>query len=217
MTDPAKPDFAAMSQAMYSAIAQANTSWARIENAMAGLLEALLGYSRDYIALHIYFAPNNTETRFKIVDTVARVKWRNYETHKLISEWASIYTAVGRVKETRNRIAHGEIEYPGRLKRGKLTHQARLTASSFDVGRRQKEDKPRQWPGMSVHDVKATADRFYWLALRIEEMREYWKAHSMGQHASLPGIFRRIEGRRRTGGPLVSDPKAQELKAPPRS
>jgi hypothetical protein len=40
---PNAPDF----QPMYNAIAAANTSWSRVENAMASLLEWLLGYSSE--------------------------------------------------------------------------------------------------------------------------------------------------------------------------
>jgi hypothetical protein len=155
-----EPDLQKMFEKMSLTIVQANTAWARVENAMAGLLEKLLGdYSKENIALHIYFAPNNTETRFKIVDTVARVKWQNHKTHDLLGEWNLIHASLGRAKDVRNRLAHGEIQTPGRQIDGKLKFQSRLTASSWDVGRRAKEDNPRQWPGMSVRDVKATADR----------------------------------------------------------
>lgn len=190
---------------MYIAIAHANTSWARVENAMASLLEWLLGYSSDNVALHIYFAPNNTETRFKIVDTVARLQWQNYSTHDLVTEWMAIKTAVDRAKEVRNRIAHGEVHGPGRKIRGKWVTQVRLTPSSFDIGRRFKEWKPRQWPGLSLHDVKAASDRFFWLAVRIEEMRDYWMAQAIGPQTSLPGRFARIKERRLNSGPLSID------------
>jgi hypothetical protein len=190
---------------MYIAIAHANTSWARVENAMASLLEWLLGYSSDKVALHIYFAPNNTETRFKIVDTVARLNWQNYSTHDLLTEWAAIKIAVDRAKEVRNRIAHGEVHGPGRKIRGKWVTQVRLTPSSFDIGRRVKEWKPRQWPGLSLHDVKAASDRFFWLAVRIDEMRDYWMAQAIGPQTSLPGRFARIKERRLNSGPLSID------------
>ena len=211
-----EPDLQKMAEAMDLAIAQANTSWARVENAMASLLEWLLDYSTDNVALHIYFAPSNTETRFKIVDAVARVKWKDYKTHDLLAEWVPIFTDLGRAKDVRNRIAHGQVECPGRkVKGGNLKYQARLTALSFDLARRQRERKPRQWPGMSVHDVKATVSRFFWLAVRIEEMGEYyWMASSTGQHASLPEKFARIIERRLNSGPLSSDlnpPKPKDL------
>jgi hypothetical protein len=201
-------------QKMYDAIAQANTTWSRVENAMASLLEWLLGYSHDYVALHIYFAPSNTETRFKIVDTVAHVKWQNYTTHDLWAEWVSVKEGVDRAKNVRNRIAHGEIHGPGRKVKGTWKHQVRLTASSYDLGRTWKEHKPRQWPGMSTHDVKAASDRFFWLGVRIEEMRDYWEAHARGQNASLPGRFAHIVERRQNSGPLSADLKPPKPKAP---
>lgn len=143
-------DLQAMWDDMAKAVVQADTSWSRVENAMATLLERLIGYSSDNVGLHIYFAPNNTETRFKIVDTLAKVKMADKNVpHNLLAEWNSVFIVLSRAKETRNRIAHSEIQMPGRKYRGKWIYQARLTASSFDIGRRSKEEKPRQWPGMS--------------------------------------------------------------------
>lgn len=200
-----EPDSQKMFEDMSLAIVQVNTTWARIENAMASLLEWLLGYSDDYVALHIYFAPNNTETRFKIVDTVARVKWKNHLLHKMTEEWDYIFDALGRAKEVRNNITHGQIETPGRKVHGKFVHQVRLTASSYVIGRRWKEQAKDQWPGMSIRDVRATADRFFWLAVRIEEMTVYWREFAGGQHESLPVIFARIIERRQNKGPLSTD------------
>src|SRR5207244_2572060 len=94
-----KPDLQKLAEAMSIAIGNANTTWARVENAMAGLLEWLLGYSTDNVALHVYFAPSNTETRFKIVDAAVQVKWKNYSTHDLLAEWVPIYESLGRAKE----------------------------------------------------------------------------------------------------------------------
>jgi hypothetical protein len=212
-----EPDLQKMFEKMSLTIVQANTAWARVENAMAGLLEKLLGdYSKGNIALHIYFAPNNTETRFKIVDTVARVKWQNHKTHDLLGEWNLIHASLGRAKDVRNRLAHGEIQTPGRQIDGKLKFQSRLTASSWDVGRRAKEDNPRQWPGMSVRDVKATADRFFWLAIRIEEVAGYWQTCSLGwKQPPLSEIFARIVDRRQNSGPLSADLKSPKPKGQP--
>ena len=112
------PDLQKLFEKMSLALVQCNTSWSRVENAMAGLLESLLSWSADNVALHVYFAPNNTETRFKIVDTVARLKWQNYSAHDLMAEWTSIFTALGKAKEVRNRLAHGEIQIPGRKLEG---------------------------------------------------------------------------------------------------
>jgi hypothetical protein len=213
------PDFQPMWEDMAKTVAQATTSWSRVENAMATLLEKLIGYSTDNIGTHIYFAPNNTETRFKIVDTLARVKMGAKEVpHDLISEWNSVFVALGKAKETRNRIAHGEIQTPGLKKKGKWAHQARLTASSYDIGRTWKEHKPRQWPGMSINDVRATADKFYWLAVRIEEIAQYWQTYSLHwKLPPLPEIFARIVERRRNSGPLSSDLKPPKPNSRPPS
>lgn len=207
-------DIQAMHESMYSALAQANTTWARIENAMSALLEQLIGYTSDHVAFHIYFAPNNTETRFNIVDTIAQLKWRDYPTHALMSEWASLKASVYRAKLIRNRIAHGEIHCPAYKIKGRMIYQVRLTASSFDIGRSKEERKLRQRPGLSTKQVKATADQFFELAIRIEEMTRYWEAHCIGPHSSLPERFARIVERRQNSGPLQADLKPAKPKAP---
>ena len=211
-------DFQDMWDDMAKAIASANTAWARVEDAMATLLERLIGYTTDNVGLHIYFAPNNTETRFKIVDTLARVKMATKDVpHDLLSEWEKIHVALNRAKETRNRIAHSEINTPGRKRKGKWAHQTRLTASSFDIGRNRQEN-PKQWPGMSISDVKATADRFFWLAVQIEETARYWQTYSLQwTQPPLPEIFAHIVERRQNSGPLQRDLKPPKPKAPPQS
>ncbi len=201
-------------QPMYDAIAKASVTWGRVENAMASLLKSLLGWTDQHEALHIYFAPSNTETRFKIVDTIVRLRWDGYTIHDLKSEWASVMLAVGRAKETRNRIAHGEVQGPGRKQKdGTWVHQARLVASSLDISRRRKEPVD-QWPGLSAHDVVGAANRFFWLAVRIEELRNYRNAQVVGPQISLPDIFARIIERRQNCGPLKGEPNVPEPLTP---
>jgi hypothetical protein len=202
---------------MAKAIAAANTAWARIENAMATLLEKFIGYTTDNVGFHIYFATNNTETRFRIVDTLARVKMANRDVpHDLLGEWEKIHSAVYRAKETRNRIAHGLINTPGRKRNGKWVHQTRLMASAFDIGRSRQED-PKQWPGMSINNVKATAAHFFWLAVRIEETSRYWETYSLRwTQPPLQEIFARIVEHRKKK-PLPSVQTSPKSKHPPLS
>jgi hypothetical protein len=132
-------------------------------------------------------------------------------------EWRLIKEAVDGAKETRNRIAHGEIQCPGRKIKGKWVFQVRLTASSYDIIRTRQEHKSRQLPGLSLNDVKAISGQFFWLAVRIEEMTRYWEAHHIGPHESLPDKFARIVARRQNSGPLQADLKPPKPKAPPQS
>jgi hypothetical protein len=211
-------EFQDMWDDMTKAIVAANTGWARVENAMATLLEKLIGYTTDHVGFHIYFAPNNTETRFRIVDTLARIKIANKDVpHELLSEWEKVHAALFKAKETRNRIAHSQINTPGRKRKGKWVYQTRLMASSFDIGRNQQE-RPDQWPGMSIRDVKATADRFFWLAVRIEEIARYWETYSLRwTQPPLPEVFARIVERRQNLGPLQADLKPPKPKSRPQS
>jgi hypothetical protein len=148
---------------------------------------------------------------------LAKVKMANKEVpHDLLSEWKIVFKALGAAKETRNRLAHGEIQMPGRQIRGKLQHQARLTASSFDIGRTWKEAKPKQWPGLSVRDVMATANLFFWLAVRIEEIARYWETYSLRwKQPPLPDIYARIVDRRRIGPPPLDDQTSPKPKVLP--
>src|SRR5262249_44977808 len=68
---PDAPDF----QPMYNAIAAANTSWSRVENAMASLLEWLLGYSTsDGLRLtKAFIRIENARLRRRIVDLVQEI------------------------------------------------------------------------------------------------------------------------------------------------
>jgi len=213
----APQDLQAMWDDMAKAVAQADTAWSRIENAMASLLEKLIGSYNDTIALHIYFAPSNTETRFKIVDAAAQVKMTDKKVpDDLFAEWNIVFNAVGRAKEVRNRIAHGEIQTPGQKRKGELVFQARLTASSFDISRRLKEPRPPQWPGLSTNQVRATADRFYWLAVRLEEIGRYWQGYSLRwKQPPLPETFACIVERRRNSGPLTADLTSPKPKRQP--
>jgi len=208
-TADSDPDLQKLAQQMYDAVTKSYICWGRLENSMAGLLEWLIGYSSDNVGLHVYFAPSNTETRFAIVDAAARAKWKNYKAHDLFSEWQDIKISIDRAKLSRNRIAHGQIDVRSRMSKGKSKWQARLTASSWDIGRTHAEHKPRQWPGMSVHDVTSAADRFFWLAVRVDEMKEYWKCHNLRQNATLPARFASIVERRQNRG---ADLKSQPLK-----
>ena len=60
---------------MYNAIAAANTSWSRVENAMASLLEWLLGYSTsDGLRLtKAFIRIENARLRRRIVDLVQEI------------------------------------------------------------------------------------------------------------------------------------------------
>jgi hypothetical protein len=71
---PDAPDF----QAMYNAIAAANTSWSRVENAMASLLERLLGTpanaTSDGLRLtNAFMRIENARLRRRIVDLVQEI------------------------------------------------------------------------------------------------------------------------------------------------
>jgi hypothetical protein len=209
------PDYDALELEMVKAVAHANLTWARIENSMASLLEWLTGYSSDSTALHIYFVPSNTETRFKIVNAVAQIKWQDYTQHNLIGEWRILFAALNKAKDTRNKIAHGEIRVSSKRQRGTVRWQARLTALSYDLNRRRKEEMPRQWSGLSVSDVMATGTLFFALALRIEEMIGYWRNQTTGQHTTLPEIFARIVDRRLATAPQPSGQKTPKPEAPP--
>jgi hypothetical protein len=151
---PETPSGPTLHEEMDSTIARTLKCWTRIEMGMVSLLAELLGPSKQYEAYLIYYAPNNTETRFKIVNVVARFAWEKYTEHNLISEWKSIEEKLNRAKLLRNSIAHGVVEVVS--KKGK-TFQARLVAHPLDITRRWKE-APRQWPGKSVHDVKLVGE-----------------------------------------------------------
>jgi hypothetical protein len=162
--DPEIARLAAESKKMEAAILAIHWRWARLEDAMAGLLNVALAerpfdgrldISGD--GFLIYFTPTNTETRFRIVDTIIRFRFARLPLP--LGYWATLWERLGGVQGTRNRVIHGNvvtIAVP--IKGGpRAKNHVRLTASLWDRARFDRV-KRGQLNGMSAHDVQASAN-----------------------------------------------------------
>jgi hypothetical protein len=170
---------------MKSALADAITQWAGVEDNMAFLLSAVLDHPLQNYGTLIYFTPIATETRFSIVNAVVEKHLRSDPVHwDVLKLWPKILEKLKKAKVLRNKIAHGAIV---RHKRGR-TEAIRLSGPTFQMLSPLTQE---QMPGMSLHDVRAAFDTF-------------WRAGSAVGHVSLI-----IEGRR--NGFLDTDTLRQKI------
>ena len=210
------------------AILAVNEGWAKLETMMAHLLAALLGGRRGINGrpvgpgLQIYFAPDNTATRFSLVDgaIIGLVAWRTPPLEpdladRLLEEWGPLNNALGKSRHARNGIIHGEIKevvaHPG----GKRP-EIRITPPFADLQRHLRV-KEGQFPGMSAADVERAANK-------LKELRDWISlltrvAVSMHEKpGELPKLFDELARHRRLrGDPQPVAPTAPEGKEPPQS
>ena len=155
MTEPEKENPDAIR--MRHAIGNALMNWSHVENALAKFLEDLLQHPDHSIPHVIYFAPNNTETRLYIVDGVATHILGHTPMsfgHELLLCWQKVLSRINKAKESRNRLAHGQIIEWHKDERVHI----RLAASVYDVSRFRKETG--QMVGISIHDVEQISTKF---------------------------------------------------------
>ena len=132
--------------------------WAALENAVATILESILGPSDKTLGFSVYFTPGNAETRFDIVDrTLRAVIVGSPHEPAILKEWKHLFNKLNSARQTRNKIIHGNIATV--YIRGK--NHARLTPPIFDFQRMAGRSKNMQLPGMSAHDVTAAGTRIW--------------------------------------------------------
>lgn len=147
---------------MREAVLNSSLNWADLENSLALLLRSLMRGTLEEIPFVIYFAPSNTETRIKIVDAVfEHLIFDGVDSALLEKCFKKILEKIHRVKDSRNKIVHGQIVTVGRA----LKQEVRLTGTLFDVSRLRKSlDKQNGRPqlhGMSVNDVKTISEKIH--------------------------------------------------------
>lgn len=194
---------------MHEAILAATINWATLEDGMALLLTRLLTPQRFGPGLPIYFTPENTATRFAIVDSVIRYVlvpeneldplWDTFEG--IQSEWGSFFNALGRARGSRNSIIHGVVRSVtvGRSKREVI----RLTPSMWDIDRHARL-QPGQPPGLSPQQVETAAERIKALKYRAH-LFELAAAHYHNARPKLPEALAELVRDRRLRGDLLGD------------
>ena len=94
--DDYTPKERAEHQAMKDAVSDLFMAWSRIEDQLAMILNLIIGPERANVATAIYFAPNNLETRIRIVERalVAHMKKRPYQRKIFIPIWSAISNTI---------------------------------------------------------------------------------------------------------------------------
>lgn len=156
---------------MREAVGKVSLWWGEVEERVAEVLAYLLdpatgssAFADDgMVGFVIYYRPNNTETRFGIVDAVVRLHMDRHVLHRqrLLLCWEKIYSKINKIKERRNTIAHGAVRMVFRHENKPLNPpQARLTWAWYDLMREKRELVKGQLPGQSIHDLNEIADNF---------------------------------------------------------
>lgn len=209
------------------AILAVNEGWAKVENRMARLLAALLGTPADRSGfngpgLQIYFAPDNTATRFALIDAaiVGVIAWSappltSDLADRLLEEWGPLNNALGRARHARNNIIHGEICEVEAFPKGKRT-EVRVCPPFADIQRHARV-KSGQMPGLSSADVERVAQKLEAICKWITHLI----AVAVAMHRKpeeLPRLFDALATYRRLrGDPQSSVQLPPEGKEPPQS
>jgi hypothetical protein len=173
------------------------SEWASLENSLALLLGACLD-SPFGIALPIYYAPSNTETRIKIVDAAFRHRFSTPAGHEHVMPlWETFLLRLGRNKDARNSAIHGQIATVFINGRNHVRH----TPLMWDFERHRKGIKPRQLPGKSGADLKGCAE-----ALRARCGDADLFSRLLSAPATSPQTFRELEARLKKAAPPQGGP-----------
>jgi hypothetical protein len=201
--------------AMRDAIVDLLSSWATLENSLAFLLSMMTaqkGTPGWQMGLAIYFAPNNLETRIKIVDVALREWFRGANGEKkALSTWATISNAINRLKHTRNAVAHGATHIHGKGGKKGSKMYVRLSAPMTDINRLLKRDIP----GLSVTDLLQSMAQTDVQSNRINEDLRYAIISTWPDSWSDKVVEQATD--QTTAPPLSAAPNQSKRRAPRRS
>lgn len=205
---------------MDQAILAVHWRWATLEDAMARLLdvsicETILDGELDssgdgYL---IYFAPSNTETRFKIVDTIVRSRLVEIDT-AAIAHWATILNALNRLKSTRNRVIHGQVTTCSFVKGGKRVSELRLMASLWDTAKLQR-GQGGGFDGLTAHDVQNCANAMGRIHQRISDLFPVLSVSRAGDTRASLKKWSELAARLKTAVPLQDGQTPPKDSSPP--
>jgi hypothetical protein len=167
---------------MNNAALDAIKNWARLENAMAYLMNKFFP-AYTSLGQSLYYTPSSTETRINLLNTCFYdLCHTRPEFDTLWSLWGMLQTRISRSKGTRNKIVHGNITS---IWRGNKDPKVRLQYPLLDHSPGNKDrvyqiesdrragakGRPYQYPGMSSHDVDKAARVFFGLSALVDRFR----------------------------------------------
>lgn len=169
------------------AVADITLAWGHLENSLADLLDGAAGINDLRISSAIFFTPPGIETRLKITSN-AFVSFLNTAQGVpafVSDQWNCLMNALGRMRDTRNSVAHGQIV---KITARRKTH-IRLTQPianlagilNFAAG---------QLPGLSENDIAISARSVNRAATDVSSkfLRGVPVIRS-GDYSTLPDIF----------------------------
>jgi len=141
--------------ALTSAIGKVTAAWGSLEDSLHEMFAELSGLAGIATSGVIFYAPPNTETRIRIVDSLVAYHFdfnRKTDEQRVVSEaWGKIKGKINALKNTRNAIAHGMIVHTQTT--GVLTQRPRLTTPIADTLRFWPSLKAGQYFGMGSNEV----------------------------------------------------------------
>jgi hypothetical protein len=187
-------------------------AWADLENSLAILLSDCLGTGKGRIGTAIYFAPAAFDTRLKIVDAaLAEVALASQRREAIMSAWTTTSNAIGNLKETRNRVAHGCVLMVG----SHTSYGPRIKPPMFDIKRQFNRKTGLPDAGLSAHDIRQSTERVHIQAARV---RLIWLLLNEGDAAKADSLLQKLaelKGDPQTSPPQPSGRKSQKRRAPP--
>ncbi len=136
---------------MENAIAQLFVAWAAVESDLANLLAIIVRPKYKSPLWAIYFSPSGMDGRLRLVDAAfvdvfSSVK----EAGDLVAKWSTINNALGRLKNTRNAVAHGTMSVVA----NKLDSYVTITPPAYDLRRLKIPKQKNQKLGLVARDLR---------------------------------------------------------------
>jgi hypothetical protein len=163
-------------------VASISFAWANVENAMVMLLYAILRDDQGRFSSAIYFAPNAIETRFRIVDkAIIELADSTCCEKEIIASWSKVLSKLNALKQTRNRIAHGQISTMS----SEGENHVRLTNPIYNIQEARRYRRRRQIPGLTSSDLETHLSLLYKAIEKIEAFRFIIDLVHAGDFAAL--------------------------------
>jgi hypothetical protein len=159
-TPPLQPDpkeiarLDAESARLRDSVAAITFAWAAVENSMTLVLARVIKDPIGDLASAIFFAPSALETRLAIVNSAVReiIHFLSIKTD-VEKPWSTIMNRLGRLKETRNKVAHGQQQT---FISPRNRRHIRLMPPLYNV-QAARSHPSRQIPGLSANDISGSA------------------------------------------------------------
>jgi hypothetical protein len=176
---------------LWNGVAAMTFAWANLENAMVILLGNIIEPKLiGRFSSAIYFAVGGLDVRISIVDAAFRELLDQHQFRDQIMEkWDSLLNTIGRLKRTRNKVAHGQITTTSA--NGK--NHVRLTAPIFHQQSSRAAFRKRQIPGISANDLEKSVQAVNQAITQLFSFSSIANLITGNQPHRLPGAIAELE------------------------